>query len=28
LVGRFQDDPTLREICQEIYHERDSDRLP
>jgi len=25
LVGRYQDDPTLREIIDEIYRERDAD---
>jgi len=28
LAGRFADDPTLREICDEIYRERDADRSP
>lgn len=26
LAGRFADDPTLREICSEIYRERDAER--
>jgi hypothetical protein len=26
LAGRFADDPSLREICDEIYRERDADR--
>jgi hypothetical protein len=25
LFGRFRDDPTLREICEEAYKERDAD---
>lgn len=25
LFGRFRDDPTLREICEEAYKERDTD---
>lgn len=28
LFGRFQDDPTLREICAEAYRERDADVQP
>jgi hypothetical protein len=28
LAGMFADDPTLREICEEIYRERDADRAP
>ena len=26
LAGRFRDDPTLQDICDEIYRERDADR--
>jgi hypothetical protein len=26
LAGRFADDPSLREICAEIYRQRDADR--
>jgi len=26
VAGRFADDPTLRDICEEIYRERDADR--
>jgi hypothetical protein len=26
LAGRFKDDPTLREICDEIYRERNAER--
>lgn len=26
LAGRFADDPTLRNICEEIYRQRDADR--
>jgi hypothetical protein len=26
LAGRFRDDSTLREICEEIYRERDAER--
>lgn len=26
VAGRFADDPTLREICEEIYRQRDADR--
>jgi len=25
LFGKFRDDPTLREICEEAYKERDAD---
>lgn len=25
LFGKFRDDPTLREICEEAYRERDAD---
>ena len=25
LFGKFRDDPTLREICEEAYQERDAD---
>lgn len=25
LAGKFRDDPTLRDICDEIYHERDAE---
>lgn len=28
LAGRFADDPTLRQICADIYRERDADRTP
>ncbi len=28
LAGRFADDPSLREICDDIYRERDADRAP
>jgi hypothetical protein len=28
LAGRFADDPTLREIRDEIYRQRDADRAP
>jgi len=28
LVGRFADDPELREICEAIYRERDADQVP
>ena len=27
LTGRFQDDPSLREICDQIYRERDAEQL-
>ena len=26
LAGRFADDPSLRDICEEIYRDRDADR--
>lgn len=26
LTGKFRDDPALREICDEIYRERDAER--
>ena len=26
LAGRFQDDPELREICEQIYRERDAQK--
>ncbi|MBI1902320.1 MAG: hypothetical protein HYS13_14565 [Planctomycetia bacterium] len=26
LIGKFADDPTLREICEEAYRQRDEDR--
>jgi predicted RNase H-like HicB family nuclease len=25
LFGKYRDDPTLRQICEEAYHERDAD---
>jgi hypothetical protein len=25
LAGRFTDDPTLHEICEQIYHDREAD---
>ena len=28
LAGQFQDDPSLREICDQIYRERDAEPLP
>lgn len=28
LAGRFKDDPELRDICQQIYQERDAETLP
>lgn len=28
LAGRFQDDPTLRDICEEIYRQRDAQNGP
>lgn len=28
LAGRFADDPALREICADIYRERDADTKP
>lgn len=28
LAGRYADDETLRDICDEIYRERDADRAP
>jgi predicted RNase H-like HicB family nuclease len=28
LSGRFRDDPTLREICDEIYRQRDAQQAP
>ena len=28
LAGLFQDDPELREICDQIYRERDAERTP
>jgi hypothetical protein len=28
LTGRFADDECLRDICDEIYRERDADRAP
>ena len=28
LAGRFQDDPTLREICDQLYGERDAEQFP
>lgn len=28
LAGRFADDPTLREICDDIYRQRDADHVP
>jgi hypothetical protein len=27
LFGKFRDDPTLREICEQAYQERDADML-
>ena len=26
LFGKYRDDPTLREICQTVYQERDADK--
>jgi hypothetical protein len=26
LAGKYQTDPTLREICREVYEKRDADR--
>ena len=28
LAGRFQDDPDLLQTCDQIYRERDAERLP
>lgn len=28
MAGRFANDPALRDICREIYEERDADRKP
>lgn len=28
VIGVFQDDPTLDEICQEAYRQRDAERNP
>lgn len=28
LAGRFADDPTLRDICDDIYRQRDADQTP
>ncbi len=27
LIGKYQDDPTLREICEEAYQRRDSESV-